>query len=1087
MLRQTCYRAFLALFLPAVGLAQAQRADRLELIVASTTDVHGRLRGWDYYADAPDSARGLSRAATIVDSLRKAHPGRVVLVDAGDLLQGNPLTYVAARVRSASAKGEPHPVIAAMNAMRYDAAALGNHEFNYGLSALRAALGQARFPFLAANYRATSAQGRLPVTGAILVTRGPIQVGIVGATNPGVNVWDRDHVRGAGEVGDIVTAVRREVQLVRRRGADVVVVVMHTGLAGAASYDTVATRLPSENVGARVARDVAGIDLIVLGHSHREVADTTINGVLIVQPRNWATSVSAATLSVARDPRGWQVVGKRGAIVRAAGHAEHPSLMRATAAAHTATMRWVNEPLGATTRAWRADSARVVDSPLIDFVLEVARRTAGTDLAAGSVFDLDASLDSGAITVAEVARLYPYDNTLRAVRITGRQLREYLEFSTRYYRTIGTAEAAALGFVDQSIPGYNFDIVAGADYTLDLSKPMGQRVTRLEVKGRPVGDGDSFTLALNNYRQTGGGGFAMLAGAPVVYDNGEEMRELLIAEVKRRGMLRAEDYHTVNWRIEPAAILSELYRAVRSGYDAPATTRTVSPGTAGADRGGPGREAESRAVRIPAHLRSGRWLRVIGTNDFHGGLEPGDYNAQGVVRGGGAHLISAIEHARRECAPPSCVSLWVDGGDQWQGSPASNATAGRPVTELFNRFDLAASALGNHELDWGLDTLRVRLPESRYRMMAINVLDTLGRDVPWIPNDTLIALGGVMVGVIGVLTREAETAARREYTAAFRFVDPVPLVDRAARALRARGAEAIVIAAHAGAACDRDDLSRCEGEIIDLATRVTERIDAIVAGHSHRPTATLVRGTPITQAYTKGTAIGVIDVPLGDARGAPQLALRNVRPDSIAPNAEAAALIERATAPVRERFARVVAHLAEPIRRGTNGSLGELIADAQRAAARGDVAVMNSGGVRTDLKAGPITENDIFQMQPFGNVLVRIRLRGADLRAYLERVLERSSRLHLSGVTAVYDTSQVRGRRLTRATMADGRPLDDGGQYVLVLSDFLAGGGDGLNVQERALAVEQTEIVDRDAFVAYVRSLPQPVRAPPGGRVERRE
>jgi 5'-nucleotidase len=167
--------------------------------------------------------------------------------------------------------------------------------------------------------------------------------------------------------------------------------------------------------------------------------------------------------------------------------------------------------------------------------------------------------------------------------------------------------------------------------------------------------------------------------------------------------------------------------------------------------------------------------------------------------------------------------------------------------------------------------------------------------------------------------------------------------------------------------------------------------------------------------------------------------------------------------------------------------LGELIADAQRSAGRGDVAVMNSGGVRTDLRPGPLTESDLFQLQPFGNVLVRVRLRGTELRTYLERILGHTSTVHISGVTLAYDATRAAGSRLVSATMSDGSPLDDGRSYTLVMSDFMAGGGDGLSVQERALAVEETAIVDRDALAAYLRAQPQPVRAPAGNRVTRRE
>ncbi len=276
-----------AAVMAVIGLADSAAAQRVELVVAATTDVHGRLRAWDYYSNSPDPKHSLASAATIVDSLRQANPGRVVLVDAGDLMQGNPLTFVAAKITPPPV----HPVIAAMNVMRYDAAVLGNHEFNYGVPALKAAIANAAFPFLASNLQMGS--GTQLATPLTFVERRGIRIGIVGATTPGSMVWDRDNLRAARlSISDIVPAVRQAVADARQQRADVIVVLLHSGLDEAASYDTTATGLPSENVAARVAREIPGIDLVVFGHSHKEVVDTVINGALVVQPRNWAATVA---------------------------------------------------------------------------------------------------------------------------------------------------------------------------------------------------------------------------------------------------------------------------------------------------------------------------------------------------------------------------------------------------------------------------------------------------------------------------------------------------------------------------------------------------------------------------------------------------------------------------------------------------------------------------------------------------------------------------------------------------------------------------------------------------------------------------
>jgi len=551
---RTLARAALVL-LPLGTLAAAASRVRppreVTLLVAATTDVHGHLVGWDYYSSRPDTARGLSRAATIVDSLRAGAPGRVVLVDAGDMLQGTPLTYVAARREHFAV----HPEFAAMNAMQYDAAAVGNHEFNYGLPFLYAAAKGARFPLLAAN--AYPASGAPPFPGRAIVERDGVRIALIGATTPGSNAWDRDNLSGRLTIGAIVPAVRAQVDSARREHANVIVVVMHTGLGEPSSYDTVATRLPSENVAAEVARAVPGIDLIVYGHSHKQVADTVIAGTLLMQPKNWAQSVAVAELHLENVDGRWRVASKRSSLIQAAGHAENAAVASAAAAGHEAAKEYVAMMIGTTDARWSADSGRVTDTPLADFILDVERNTAHSDLASTAVFDVGAKIDSGPITVGEIARLYPYENTLSAVRITGAQLKAYLEYSARYYGTFGTGEPA----VHTEVAGYNFDIVSGADYTIDLSRQVGSRVTSLSVRGKPVSDGDSFTMALNNYRRSGGGGYAMLKDAPEVYTSTVEIRDLLIAEVERRKRISPTDYFHHNWSIVPAAAIPPAYVA----------------------------------------------------------------------------------------------------------------------------------------------------------------------------------------------------------------------------------------------------------------------------------------------------------------------------------------------------------------------------------------------------------------------------------------------------------------------------------------------------------------------------------------------
>ena len=1041
---------------PPVTPSPAASTETVELVVAATTDIHGRVRGWNYDRNTPDSAVGLARAATIVDSLRAAAPGRVLLIDAGDIIQGNALDVVAARVAPAQSA---HPVMAAMNAMGYDAAAVGNHEFNFGVPFLERTASQAHFPLLAANARRPD--GSRAFRAWTLVERAGVKVGIVGATTPGSMVWDRDNLRGRVVVGDIVPAVREAVGEARAAGAQLVIVTMHSGLAEPATYDTASTSLPSDNVAARVAREVAGVDLIAYGHSHKEMADTTINGVLLMQAKNWVQSVAVATLRLARDGAGWRATSKSSRLVRTAGHAESPAVLAATQPAHAATIAWMTTPIGRTEVAWHADSSRVVDTPLQDFVLEVQRRAANADLAAGAAFSLDATIDSGAITAARMQALYPYDNTLRAIRISGAQLREYLEFSARYYRL----DAGGAVAVDPQVPGFNFDIVSGADYVLDVARPVGQRVTKLEVRGRPVTPTDSFTLALTNYRQTGGGSYTMIANAPVVYDRQQEIRQLLTDEVRHAGTLRPQDYFTRNWRLEPASAIAPLYAQMHGGPAGP-TPITASP----------------RAAARPP--RPATRLRIIGTNDFHGALEA-RADSRGVRRGGAAYLATAIRRARAECVAPGCVSLLVDGGDEFQGTPASNLAFGRPVVRVFNQLGFVAAALGNHEFDWGQDTLRARMRGVRYPFLGANVRYADGRDVPWIRDDTLIVRGGLRIGVIGlasVLT--ARTTATRNVVG-LQFVEPGPIVDSLARRLRARGAQYVIVLAHDGAFCDRGGATTCRGEIIQFAQSLHEPVDAIVSGHTHSLVNTTIAGTPVVQAFSSGTAIDVIDLSPDTTTHE----VRNVLTDSLPPDPAIARMVRDALARVAPTAHRTIATIAETLeQRGEQYPLGNLIADGMREAGQGDIAVMNNGGIRTGLHAGTATYGSLFEIQPFGNLLYRVTVTGATLRAYLERLVARNEpRIHVSGLTMTYDSTAAPGTRLGTVTLAGGAPLDTTAQYRVILNDFMALGGEGLGFTSGAIRTEPLSVIDLDAFIAHLRKLPQPVRASTEVRIVHRK
>jgi 2',3'-cyclic-nucleotide 2'-phosphodiesterase (5'-nucleotidase family) len=548
---------FLIALLPLAGCAPAVRTASPAhgpaagtLVLMGTTDLHGWVLPVDYYTGKRTS-NSLASLAPVIDSVRAANPGRSVLVESGDLLQGNPLDLVYSRLQP----GETHPIVAAMNLVGYDAAAIGNHEFNYGIPLLETAVAQARFPWLSANvFRAgTDEHAFRPYTFVERTVGGRrVKIGITAVTPPGVAIWDRDNVRGRLEFRDIVASVRPIVAEMRAQGADVVLVAAHSGLEGS-SYDTAATHVAAENAAAAMAREVPGIDVIFMGHTHREVADTVIDGVLVQQAKNWGASLAVATLRLETGADGrWRVAGKHGQILRPAEGRADARLEAALAQADARTRAWVGRQIGVSTDEWTSELSRTRDTPIMDLINDVEMRATRAELASTAAFSLSSQIPRGPITVADVAGLYVYDNTLKAVRISGAQLRAYLEKSAEYYLPCPAARCDRV--TNPAVPGYNFDVVSGVDYALDLTQPVGRRVVRLERNGRAVAATDSFTLALNNYRASGSGGFSMLIGAPVVYDRGESIRDLLIADLQRRGRISPADVFRKNWEIIPAAL-----------------------------------------------------------------------------------------------------------------------------------------------------------------------------------------------------------------------------------------------------------------------------------------------------------------------------------------------------------------------------------------------------------------------------------------------------------------------------------------------------------------------------------------------------
>lgn len=554
-------------------------AHHLDLTLLATTDTHGRVANWDYfkndvYQESSGDTVGLAKVASVVEEVRaEVGDEQLLVLDNGDAIQGTPLTYYFARIESILDTGEDHPMATAFNLIGYDAQVVGNHEFNYGLDLLAAYEDDLDASLLGANVvdAQTGEPYLQPYTLIRKNVRGhkPVTVGVLGLTTPGSAIWDKGNVEGRVEFLDMVETAARYVPEMKAKGAEVVVILSHAGV-GESSYDE-GTGVPPENPTDVIAQTVPDIDVIVVGHTHldrpQEVITNEVTGedVLLTQPYRWGGTVARVDLDLTKVRGSWDVTAAGSSAIRTKDYPEHPAVMAALADEHDATIEYVNQVVAESTEELTAETSFWQDTPIIDFIQHVQTETVSAALAGTQYADLPvlsiaapfsrtAVFPQGPVTVRDIAGLYIYDNTLEAVEMTGAQVRDYLEYSAEFFHQVtdGTFDPGT-DVNANNRPDYNYDMLSGVEYDIDVSMPEGQRIENLRMPdGSPVLDDDRFVVAVNNYRRSGGGGFPHISTAPVVYNEQQEIRQLLIDWASERGTIDPAEFFVPNWRLTVA-------------------------------------------------------------------------------------------------------------------------------------------------------------------------------------------------------------------------------------------------------------------------------------------------------------------------------------------------------------------------------------------------------------------------------------------------------------------------------------------------------------------------------------------------------
>ncbi|EIO3975052.1 2',3'-cyclic-nucleotide 2'-phosphodiesterase [Vibrio vulnificus] len=594
----------LAVLSSMLVMAGPAMAETIKLRIIETTDIHTNVMDYDYYKDKPSQQISLTRAATLVKQAR----GEVVnsvLVDNGDLIQGSPMgDYMAAKGIKA---GEVHPVYKAMNQLSYDVGNIGNHEFNYGLEFLAETINDADFPYVSANVfdKKTGKHYFKPYIikdhtfKDVNSEEHTIKVGYIGFVPPQIMVWDKKNLEGKVFAKDIKETAEELVPQMKKEGADVIVAIPHSGV----SSDPY--KIGAEN-SVYYLSEVDGIDAIAFGHSHAvfpgkgfdniQGVDNqagTINGVAAVMPGRWGSHVGIIDLELQQKQGKWTVVkGQTEARPIFDKTTKKPlvdadaAMVKALEADHKGTREFVNQPIGKANDVMYSFLALVQDDPTVQIVNlaqkdYVERFIQGDpDLAGLPVLSAAApfkaggrkndpanftEVESGQLTFRNAADLYLYPNTLVAMKVTGHEVKEWLECSAGQFKQIDVSSTAPQSLIDwDGFRTYNFDVIDGVNYQIDVTKPAkydgdckvinadSERVIGLTYQGKPIDVKQTFIIATNNYRAYSNK-FPGTGSEFVAFDSPDENRTVVANYISRVSQEKGEVTPSAdnNWTFAP--------------------------------------------------------------------------------------------------------------------------------------------------------------------------------------------------------------------------------------------------------------------------------------------------------------------------------------------------------------------------------------------------------------------------------------------------------------------------------------------------------------------------------------------------------
>ncbi|SPF40139.1 putative 5'-nucleotidase [Candidatus Desulfosporosinus infrequens] len=1070
-----------------------------------TSDIHGQMMGWDYFQKK--ASTGMTRLATLVAQERAKYPNNV-LVDAGDEIQGTPLVYYYDTIDKSwvGSTTNLYPMINAFNYMKYDTLVLGNHEFNFGLDVLKPLIAQAKalnMPYLSANTLDSTATASDPVTGdkptwsdvkpyTIKNFTAPdgstIKVAVLGLTTPDIPYWESPtHYTGL-QWGDIVTEGTKWVHYLKDdpNGPQVnaVIAAIHSG-EGVADPST--ENPPNENEVLAFANANPEVDTILCGHTHVTLNQQEgTNKIWMVEPKNAASNLEEVVMNFTKNTAGkWTVdpTTETGTSLSASTSVpEDQGLVNLLQPAHQATLQYLQTSVGNTTAAFNADGQTIKDTALMDLVNKVQMHYGSAQLSVGAPFSPTAAIPKGTVNIADISSVYIYENYLYSLKVTGAQLKKYMEFSVgRYYQQYQPGDTSIKK--NSSVPDYNLDVLQGANYTVDLTKKGlydangnslagGEpRIYNMTFNGQPVDDNTLYTLALNDYRFNGGGGF--LAAAGIVPQTTAE---------------NAPGYITYDSRValgqdgQVRSLMMKYFQDVAAGKITGdgVTGTSVTP------------TCDNNWETVP------RFYDLLEYTDVHGSID----NSPATKPQKNAALMSGLVNMERATYGDERTAL-LSGGDMMQGTPISNVLKGKPVIDWMNEIGFETMTVGNHEFDWGNDVLDQNLKNSSFPFLVANMKMKDGDTDPSatkLLSDakpyTILNKDGLKIGVIGVITPDTANIVMPSIVGHYTFDDPATIINALVPKVKAAGADIVIVVAHIG---DQSNSFPSTGQQpttepfgndpqnLAYMTHQLHGVTAVFGGHSHTYNYDLLTdadGNKIPAVIGAYNAYGAGDIKLAlDANNKIVAAiptfldLYNRLNSSVTPDPAAQAIVDAANAQIGPVFTQVIGQAAVDLTRTTASSgyedsnLGDWAADITAKVANTDFGFQNAGGIRCDLPKGPITVGDIWTLMPFDNDVDTANMTGTQIKSLLDYLVTSPKGIgHISGLHFVYNKSQPTGSKIVSLTKADGSPLVPDQVYTVAGPDFVLTGGDTYPFPTLSTNLQDSHVLVRDAMLNDIKA-----------------